>query len=89
MIIYINNYEEGAENIPPIRRISTTRHIDPTHHYMTNETIEAIFHDWRPREIAAMQRATAWLRAMQSEEWQYQRQQIVQAQSFEPLRYIK
>jgi len=44
---------------------------------MKKETIEAIFHDWRPREILAMQRATAWLRAMQSEEWQYQRQQIV------------
>ena len=91
MIIYINNYEEGAGNIPHRRRIATTRHIDPdpTHHHMTNETIEAIFHDWRPREIAAMQIATAWLRAMQTEEWQYKRQQIVQAQSFEPLRCIK
>ena len=27
-----------------------------------------IFHDWQPREIAAMKRATAWLRAMQPPE---------------------
>ena len=71
MIFYINNYEEGAGNTPLGRRTTIT------HHHMKKETIEAIFHDWRPREILAMQRATAWLRAMQSEEWQYQRQQIV------------
>ena len=28
-----------------------------------------IFHNWKPREVAAMNRATAWLRAMQSNEW--------------------
>ena len=90
MIFYINNYEEGAGNTPPRRRISPTHHIPPTHHHMTQQTIEAIFHDWRPREIAAMQRATAWLRAMQSEEWQHQRQLIANAQQpFEPLRRIK
>jgi len=89
MIIYINNYEEWAENKPLGRRISPTHHIPPTHHHMTQQTIEAIFHDWRPREIAAMQIATAWLRAMQSDEWQYKRQQIVQAQQpVQPLRGI-
>ena len=89
MIIYINNYEEWAGNISPRRRIDPTRHIDPTHH-MTIQTIEAIFHDWRPREIAAMQIATAWLRAMQTDEWQYKRQQIVQAQQpIQPLRGIR
>ena len=29
-----------------------------------------IFHDWQPREIEAMKRATAWLRAMQPPEKQ-------------------
>ena len=89
MIIYINNHEEWAENKPLGRRISPTHHIPPTHHHMTQQTIEAIFHDWRPREIAAMQIATAWLRAMQTDEWQYKRQQIVQAQQpVQPLRGI-
>ena len=38
-----------------------------------------IFHNWKPREVAAMNRATAWLRAMQSEEWQFERHRIIQA----------
>ena len=90
MIFYINNYEEGAGNTPLGRRISPTRHTTITHHHMKKETIEAIFHDWRPREILAMQRATAWLRAMQSEEWQHQRQQIVnEKHPIKPLRGIR
>ena len=28
-----------------------------------------IFEDWQPREKAAMERATAWLRAVQPREW--------------------
>jgi len=57
---------------------------------MTQTTIDAIFHSWRPREIAAMRRATAWLRAMQTEEWQHQRQQIVnEQQPIKPLRGIR
>jgi len=57
---------------------------------MTQETITVIFHDWRPREIAALRRATAWLRAMQTEEWQHQRQQIANAQQpIQPLRGIR
>ena len=43
---------------------------------MTQETITAIFHDWRPSELAALHRATAWLRAMQTDEWQIARQQM-------------
>ena len=32
-----------------------------------------IFHAWTSREIAAMHRATAWLRSRQEPEWQINR----------------
>jgi len=43
------------------------------HHGKTNSM--DIFHDWQPREKAAMKRATAWLRAVQPREWAENQQQ--------------
>jgi hypothetical protein len=55
---------------------------------MTEETTKTIFHNWLPREIAAMHRGTAWLRSLQTYEWQIARHEI-EKKILNPMKGIK
>jgi len=48
-----------------------------------------IFHSWTSREIAAMHRGTAWLRSIQSYDWQIERHETMRKELIKPLKGIR
>ncbi len=48
-----------------------------------------IFHSWTDRQIAAMHRGTAWLRSIQSYDWQIERHETMRKQLIKPMKGIR